>query len=231
MAWLLPGVDRLHKVTIIPRGRALGVTQFLPEEDRLNIGQAELESRLVLGLGGRAAEKIVFNEVSAGAESDLTHVTRLARKMVAHWGMSERVGPVAYRISEEHPFLGREIYEQREFSEHSARIIDEEVSRILHEADARAVQLLNQHRDKLDALATALEQREILDETEVEEIIGPSPYPRTAPTAAPPAPASKSSPPIKVNRSPKLSSKVRNSRCRHCDFGIEGLKCRPNSAR
>ncbi len=117
LAWILPGVDRLHKVTIIPRGRALGVTQLLPEEDRLNIGQSELNSRLVFMLGGRAAEKLIFNEFSAGAENDLAQVTKLARKMVAHWGMSERVGPVAYRTSEEHPFLGREIVEQREFSE------------------------------------------------------------------------------------------------------------------
>jgi cell division protease FtsH len=188
LAWILPGIDRLHKVTIIPRGRALGVTQLLPEEDRLNIGQAELYSRLIFMLGGRAAEKTVFNELSAGAENDLAQVTKLARKMVAHWGMSERVGPVAYRTSEEHPFLGREIYEQREFSEHSARVIDEEVSRILHDADAKACDLLAQHRDKLDALATALEQREVLDEIEVEEIIGPSPYPRASSNGQPTVP-------------------------------------------
>jgi len=192
LAWILPGIDRLHKVTIIPRGRALGVTQLLPEEDRLNIGQAELNSRLIFMLGGRAAEKTVFNELSAGAENDLAQVTKLARKMVAHWGMSERVGPVAYRISEEHPFLGREIYEQREFSEHSARVIDEEVSRILHEADTKARDLLAQHRDKLDALATALEQREVLDEIEVEEIIGPSPYPRASSNGQPMVPVADS---------------------------------------
>src|SRR5262249_52491944 len=112
LAWILPGIDRLHKVTIIPRGRALGVTQLLPEEDRFNISQTELNSRLIFMLGGRAAEKMVFNEFSAGAENDLSQVTKLARKMVAHWGMSERIGPVAYRTGEEHPFLGREIYEQ-----------------------------------------------------------------------------------------------------------------------
>ena len=100
--------------------------------------------------------------------------------MVTHWGMSERLGPVAYRTSEEHPFLGKEIYEQREFSEHSARLIDEEVSRILHEADAKAMEMLSAQREKLDALATALEQREMLDEAEVEEILGPSPYPRAS---------------------------------------------------
>jgi len=178
LAWILPGVDRLHKVTIIPRGRALGVTQLLPEEDRLNIGQSELNSRLVFMLGGRAAEKLVFNEFSAGAENDLAQVTKLARKMVAHWGMSEKVGPVAFRTSEEHPFLGREIVEQREFSEDSARVIDQEISRILHEADQKAKDLLSQQRQKLESLAAALEQREILDDVEVEEIIGPSANPR-----------------------------------------------------
>jgi cell division protease FtsH len=186
LAWMLPGIDRLHKVTIIPRGRALGVTQLLPEEDRLNIGQSELVSRLVFMLGGRAAEKIVFDEYSAGAENDLSQATKLARRMVTHWGMSEKIGPVAFRTSEEHPFLGREIHEQREFSEHTAQVIDEEVSRILHDADRRAMQMLSQHREKLDALSSALEDREVLDEMEVGEILGPSPFPRSSANGRPP---------------------------------------------
>jgi len=175
LAWIVPGADRLHKVTIIPRGRALGVTQLLPEEDRLNIGEKELHARLVFMLGGRAAEKLVFNEYSAGAEDDLKRATQLARRMVTHWGMSERLGPVAYRTSEEHPFLGKEFHEQREFSEHTAHVIDEEVSRILHAAADRARQLLEEHRDKLDGMAQQLCEREILDEKEIEVIIGPSP--------------------------------------------------------
>jgi cell division protease FtsH len=165
----------LHKVTIIPRGRALGVTQLLPEEDRLNISETELHARLCFMLGGRAAEKLIFNEYSAGAEDDLKRATQLARRMVTHWGMSERLGPVAYRTSEEHPFLGKEFHEQREFSEHTAQVIDEEVSRILHMAGDRARQLLETHRDKLDAMAHQLCEREILDEKEIEVIIGPSP--------------------------------------------------------
>jgi cell division protease FtsH len=185
LAWILPEVDRLHKVTIIPRGRALGVTQLLPEEDRFNIGETALYSQLVLGLGGRAAEKLVFDEYSSGASSDLNYVTKLARKMVAHWGMSERVGPVACHTGEEHPFLGREIYEQREFSDDTARLIDEEVSRILHEADAKARDMLVENRAKLDALATTLEQREMLDEDEVEAILGPSPHPRASENGKP----------------------------------------------
>ncbi|HEV2971856.1 MAG TPA: ATP-dependent zinc metalloprotease FtsH [Pirellulales bacterium] len=182
LAWILPGIDRLHKVTIVPRGRALGVTQLLPEEDRLNINESELRSRLIFTLGGRAAEKLVFGEYSAGAENDLAQVTKLTRRMVAHWGMSERLGPVAYRTSEEHPFLGREIYEQREFSEHTAQVIDEEVSRILHEAADQAQQLLAERREKLDAVAHALEEKEVLDDAEIEELIGPSAYKNRAET-------------------------------------------------
>jgi len=173
-AWLLPGVDKLHKVTIIPRGRALGVTQLVPEEDRMNIGESDLLNRLVFILAGRAAEKIVFGEYSAGAENDLVQATRIARKMVAHWGMSERVGPVACASSNEHPFLGRDVYEQREFSERTAQIIDEEVSRLLNEAAVRATTLLTDNRDKLDRLSEELEKQEMLDDTEVVSIIGPA---------------------------------------------------------
>jgi cell division protease FtsH len=173
-AWLLPGVDKLHKVTIIPRGRALGVTQLVPEEDRMNIGESDLLNRLVFILAGRAAEKLVFGEYSAGAENDLVQATRIARRMVANWGMSERVGPVACATSNEHPFLGRDVYEQREFSERTAQVIDEEVSRLLNEAAERATKLLTEQRDKLDRLASELEKQEMLDETEVVEIIGPA---------------------------------------------------------
>ncbi len=178
-AWLLPGVDKLHKVTIIPRGRALGVTQLVPEEDRMNVGESDLQNRLAFILAGRAAEKLVFGEYSAGAENDLMQATRIARKMVAHWGMSEKLGPVSCQSSHEHPFLGRDVYEQREFSEHTAQIIDDEVARFLGEAAERAVKLLSDNREKLDRLAAELESREMLDDTEVVEIIGPA-TPRSA---------------------------------------------------
>jgi len=182
-AWLLPGVDKLHKVTIIPRGRALGVTQLVPEEDRMNIGETDLHNRLVFILAGRAAEKIVFGELTAGAENDLTQATRIARKMVAHWGMSDRLGPVSCQSSQEHPFLGRDVFEHREFSEHTAQVIDEEVARLLGEAAVRATTLLSDNRDKLDRLATELEAREMLDDTEVVGIIGPA-APRSVGPAA-----------------------------------------------
>ena len=173
LAWILPGVERLHKVTVIPRGRALGVTQIVPEEDRYNISESYLHNRLVFIMGGREAEKIAYQEYSAGAENDLDQATALARRMVTLWGMSEKLGPVAYRTSDEHPFLGKEIHEQRNFSEHTAQVIDEEVAAILHKAAKRAADLLAEHKDKLDKLADALVDRESLDEQEVAELIGP----------------------------------------------------------
>ncbi len=188
-AWLLPGVDKLHKVTIIPRGRALGVTQLVPEEDRMNIGESDLSNRLVFILAGRAAEKLVFGEYSAGAENDLVQATRLARRMVAHWGMSDRVGPVACHVTNEHPFLGRDVYEQREFGEHTLKVIDEEVTRILGESAERATKLLSDNRGKLDALATQLEESEMLDEDEVVAVIGPA-VPRSSSEATGPGGAS-----------------------------------------
>jgi cell division protease FtsH len=174
LAWIVPGADRVHKVTIIPRGRSLGVTQLLPEEDRLNINESELHGRLCFMLGGRAAEKLVFDLYSAGCENDLMQATRLARRMVTAWGMSERLGPVAYRTSEEHPFLGKEIHEQREFSEHTAQLIDEEVARILHHAASEATRQLTEQREQLETLARALEEQEVLDEKEIEQLLGPS---------------------------------------------------------
>ncbi|MDP6676816.1 MAG: ATP-dependent zinc metalloprotease FtsH [Pirellulales bacterium] len=179
-SWLLPGVDKLHKVTIIPRGRALGVTQLVPEEDRMNIGESDLHNRLAFILAGRSAEKLVFGEFSAGAENDLTQATRLARKMVSNWGMSERVGPLSCQTSNEHPFLGRDVYEQRDFSEHTAQVIDEEVGRILSTAADRADKLLTDNREKLDTLSEELLSREMLDDNEVEAVIGPS-VPRRSP--------------------------------------------------
>ncbi|HUG17955.1 MAG TPA: ATP-dependent zinc metalloprotease FtsH, partial [Planctomycetaceae bacterium] len=126
IAWLLEELDPLHKVTIVPRGRALGVTQLLPDEERYNVGEKKLHSQLTMMLGGRAAEKLLFDEYTAGAEDDLKRATALARRMVAYWGMSETIGPVAFRQGEEHPFLGKEMHEHRQFSEETARIIDKE---------------------------------------------------------------------------------------------------------
>ncbi len=170
-AWLQKEIDPLHKVTIIPRGRALGVTQLLPNEDRHNLTESQIRARLVFSLGGRAAERLVFRELSAGAEDDLKRATQLARYMVTHWGMSDRLGPVSYRVGEEHVFLGREIVEPRDFSEYTARLIDEEVQRILREADQRALHMLSEHREQLDRLAQALLEHEELTREEIERIL------------------------------------------------------------
>ena len=174
IAWLLPELDPLHKVTIVPRGRALGVTQLMPNEERFNVGERKLHAQLAMMLGGRAAEKLVFDEYSAGAEDDLKRATGLTRRMVAHWGMSEKIGPVAFRQGEEHPFLGKEIHEHRQFSEETAREIDMEVQRVLQEAQAKATQLLTENRDKLDAIEKSLLEEESLNSEDVTKLIGRS---------------------------------------------------------
>jgi cell division protease FtsH len=173
LAWLSREADRVHKVSIIPRGRTLGVTQLLPEEDRVNVSENELRAHLLIAMGGRAAEKLVFDEYSAGAENDLERATHIARRMVTHWGMSERLGPVAFRDGEDQPFLGREIAEPRRFSEHTAQLIDEEVSRILRTASDNARDTLTEQREKLDLLAKRLEEEETLDDVAIEKLIGP----------------------------------------------------------
>ncbi len=174
LAWTLPGTHRVHKVTIVPRGRALGVTQTLPSEDRMNHSEPELRDNLAFMLGGRAAEKLIYNETSVGAENDLERATSIARRMVMSWGMSDKLGPVSYKISDDDPFLGREIHQQRQFSEATLEMIDAEVARLLHEAADRALQLLTSMRDKLEALTQNLLKKEELDDAEIAAIIGPS---------------------------------------------------------
>ena len=171
LAKLLPGTDPIHKVTIIPHGMALGVTQQLPEDDRYYYPRSYLENRICVVLGGRAAERLVFGEVSTGAQSDLKMVTDLAEKMVCQWGMSEKVGPVAFSRGEEHPFLGRKLAEEKGFSEEMAWIIDQEITAFIHHGEEVADKLLRENRVRLDALATALQEEETLDSARVEEIL------------------------------------------------------------
>ncbi len=175
VAWLIPEADPVHKVTIIPRGRALGVTQYLPPEDKVSYYATEIRAMLAVALGGRAAERLVFDDLSAGVMDDLKRATRLARAMVTQCGMSERIGPVFFRDNEEHPFLGREIGESRDHSDHTAQLIDEEVARILREADERAYHLLQDHREALEKLTEALIEREVLSVKEIEDMIGKRP--------------------------------------------------------
>ena len=172
VGWLTPRSDPVHKVTIIPRGRALGVTQFMPEEDRISHNESQIKAKLYTLMGGRAAERLIYDDLSTGAAMDLEQATRLVRKMVAQWGMSERVGPVSFKSMSEHPFLGREMSEPRDHSEYMQQIIDEEVARILREADEHAYRLLDEHRDELERLTESLIEREVLTEPEIAALIG-----------------------------------------------------------
>ncbi len=175
VAWLIAEADPVHKVTIIPRGRALGVTQLLPSEERMSFYERDFRAMLAVALGGRAAERLMFDDLSAGVADDLKRATRIARMMVAQWGMSQRVGPVSFRDSDDHPFLGREMGEVRDHSEHTAQLIDEEVARILREEDHRAFSLLSEHREDLEKLTEALIEHEVLSVAQIEALIGKRP--------------------------------------------------------
>ena len=172
VASLLPTADPLDKVTIIPRGRSLGATEQIPEEEHYNLRQSYVRDRIGVMLGGRVAEQLVFGEVSSGAEEDLKQATRLARHMVTHWGMSEKLGPVAFRRGEEHIFLGREMTQQRDFSEHTAQIIDDEITNLLKHIEQDITLLLEQHRAQLESLASALLEKETLEADEIQAICG-----------------------------------------------------------
>lgn len=171
IAALLPKTDPLQKVTIIPRGRALGVTEQIPENDRHNFSKNYLLSRITVSLGGHAAEQIIFNEITNGAAQDLKHATQIARKMVCQWGMSDVLGPVAFSRGEEHPFLGRELSQEKDFSEHTSRIIDDEIRNIVISMKDKAVHLLTSNRSKLENLANALLENETLEKNDIKKIV------------------------------------------------------------
>jgi cell division protease FtsH len=173
-AWRLTGADPVHKVTIIPRGRSLGATHMMPSEDRLSMSEHQLRDHLVVLLGGRAAELLKYDEMTVGAENDLERATQTARRMVMHWGMSERLGPVSYKLSDEDPFLGREIHQQRQFSEHTMELIDQEVAKILHVAADQALNMLKESGEDLSRLAAALLEEEELNDKQIASILGPS---------------------------------------------------------
>lgn len=171
VAKLTPNADPLHKVTIIPRGRSLGATEQAPEEDKFNYTRDYMLKRISIILGGRAAEKLVFKDVSSGASDDLKKVTKLARQMVTQWGMSDRIGPVTFSLGEEHLFLGREMANPKDFSEETAKIIDEEIRKIVSEQEENARKILNENKDKLQKLAEELLKKETLDNQDVERIL------------------------------------------------------------
>jgi cell division protease FtsH len=171
VADLLPGADPLHKVTIIPRGRALGLTQQLPADDKYNYSREYLVNRITILLGGRAAEEIVFQQQTTGAGDDLEKATDMARKMVCEWGMSDKMGPLTFGKGEEHIFLGREVARPKDFSEETAVLIDSEIKRIVVESAARARHMIESNLEKLHALARALLERESLDGEEIARIL------------------------------------------------------------
>ncbi|MCS6797981.1 MAG: ATP-dependent zinc metalloprotease FtsH [Myxococcota bacterium] len=168
---LLPHHDPIHKVSIIPRGPALGVTMALPEEDRHDYTREFILDRICMTLGGRVAEELTFGQVTTGASDDFRKATQLARSMVTEWGMSERLGPLAWGEREESPFLWGPASRSRDYSEETAREIDAEVRRIVREQYERARELLTTHRDKLDAIAKALLERETLDGEDLTAIL------------------------------------------------------------
>ncbi|MCB4757262.1 MAG: ATP-dependent zinc metalloprotease FtsH [Elusimicrobia bacterium] len=180
VAKLTPGADPVHKVSIISRGLALGYTLQLPEQDRYLTSKSELFTRLLVLMGGRVAEQIVFGDITTGAQDDLTKATSLANRMVCEFGMSEAMGPVTYRKPEHEVFLGRDIASDRGYSEKTAQEIDKEVKDLLTKAFGHVKDLLSKNRDKLDAMAKALIEKEILTSEEVNRILGLPPSSKDA---------------------------------------------------
>ena len=169
VAWLLPHHDPIHKVTIIPRGPALGLTMALPEEDRQSYSANWVRDRIAMALGGRIAEELVFGQLTTGAADDFKKATSLARSMVTEWGMSVTLGPLAYVEKEESGFLGHTHH--KDYSEQTAKEIDDEVRQIIAAQYDRAKELLAANREKLDAIAEALLERETLDRSEIDAIM------------------------------------------------------------
>ncbi|MEE8430059.1 MAG: ATP-dependent zinc metalloprotease FtsH [Candidatus Desulfatibia sp.] len=170
VARLLPGTDAVNKITIIPRGHAAGMTWFLPEESDFKY-KDQLESELSVALGGRVAEEIVFNRISTGAANDIKQATDVAQKMVRSWGMSDALGPLSYAKGEEHIFLGREIAQHRDYSDTTARKIDEEITKLIDNAYKRAQKTLKENLDVLHALADRLLEKETVKGAELDELI------------------------------------------------------------
>jgi cell division protease FtsH len=161
---MVPGNDPLHKVTIVPRGRALGIAFTLPEDDRVSVTREQLEARLVMAYGGRVAEELIFgrDRVTTGAASDIQQATSIARRYVSQWGLSDAIGPILVGDNEHEVFLGRELQSRREVSEKTAQLVDAEVSRVANEAYARARAVLTEHLSLLHAVANGLLERETL---------------------------------------------------------------------
>jgi len=205
VARMLPEADPVHKVTIIPRGRALGLTTYLPIDEKHTYSKAYLETMITYALGGRAAEKLIFKQLTTGAGNDIERATEIARKMVCEWGMSDKLGPLAYGQKDEEIFLGRQITRHKNYSEDTAITIDDEIKKIVSNGMKRAEKILNDNEDTLHRLASALLEREILDSTEIDAVIRgeelppvekrgngtPQPAPKSAQGTAPDSAAAK----------------------------------------
>jgi len=185
VAKLLPGSDPVHKVTIIPRGPALGVTQQLPAEDRLSYSKDWAENRIAICLGGRIAEELIFGQLTTGAGNDIEKATELARKMVCEWGMSEKMGPLTFGKKEEQIFLGREFAQHQDYSEETARAIDAEVKRIIMEGYKVAHEVLEKNVEQLKRIAEALLEHETIDGEDIDVIVGGGTIQRRPPPAPP----------------------------------------------
>lgn len=200
VAKMVPGSDPVHKVSIIPRGRALGVTMQLPIEDKHSYNRESLLGRIAVLMGGRAAEELIFDTFTTGAGNDIERATEMARKMVCEWGMSDRMGPVSFGKKDESIFLGREMAMHKNFSEETAQKIDDEIKRIVDESYTRALNILKEHEDALHRLSHCLVEKENLSGAEVDDIIaGTAPLCNGKQTAAEPPAATEVEPPKPVD--------------------------------
>jgi cell division protease FtsH len=173
--YFLKNADPLHKITIIPHGRALGVAFSLPEDDSYSRNQGWLQDRITIAMGGYAAERLMLNETTTGAQNDLEQATDLARRMVCEWGMSDVLGPIAYGQKDEPIFLGKEIARHKDYSEDTARAIDEEIKKIVESGLAEANRLLSEQKDRLKLLSDTLLVKENMDDDEIRALLGFAP--------------------------------------------------------
>ena len=172
VAKFVPGSDPVHKVTIIPRGQALGLTHFVPLDDKHSYSRSYLAGQLATLLGGRSAEWMVFSEVTSGASNDLKRATEIAKQMVTQWGMSEKLGPLTYGRKDEEVFLGRDFSHVQDYSDKTAQEIDAAVREVIEAAETKAKDILTKEADRLHKLASALIEKESLDADEIDEILG-----------------------------------------------------------
>jgi cell division protease FtsH len=213
---LLPGCDPVHKVTIIPRGQALGVTSFIPTEDKLSYYKKKSMDQICMMLGGRIAEELVFGEISAGAASDIENVTALSRAMVMRWGMSDKLGPLAFGARDGEVFLGRDIASRPDYSEETARQIDAEVRGIVMGSYERAKKLLHEHLETLKRISDALMEYETIDAADLDTLIAGNPLTREKP-------------PPRVTSSPPKDEKKKDKRILDALDGLPG-KIEPGTA-